>query len=525
MPSGARRRAFWFGTLWLVAWTATLAPAQEPGVRTLYHRSLAFRIPVTITEDAREQVREVRLWVSDDLGYSWRDHARTTPQRPEFPFKAPRDGEYWFAVQTLDKQGRVYPSDDRTVEPSLKVVVDTVPPVLVLEARGRRGSELAVAWEMEDPHLVPGSFLLEYQVEGARAEDWRSVPLRSDEVKNTGSKLWDAGTADAVRVRGTVKDRAGNARTVELTIGDGLAMPPGVARSDGGRPPRPITPVSQPSSASDLGEDDPFAPTSSRPANPSRNSELDEGEFDEVRAAPPAPGDVTEPTRTRTSADAPTILAGSTRFPLKYEVEDAGPGGPALVELWITRDGGRSWSRQPPDADRTSPYIVDVGGEGTFGLWLVVQGSSGLGDLPPAPGDRPQLWVEVDATPPVVQLDAPKVGGGPSAGKVMITWRASDPHLASKPVVLLYRADAADAAWQPITERIANTGKYIWTVPTGVPPRFHVRIEVVDALGHKGSAETTDQGPPVIVDRSRPRGRILGLDPSARFGSEERMRQ
>ena len=155
-----------------------------------------------------------------------------------------------------------------------------------------------------------------------------------------------------------------------------------------------------------------------------------------------------------------------------------------------------------------------MGGEGTFGLWLAVQGLSGLGDPPPAPGDRPQIWVEVDSTPPIVQVDPPRVGTGRSAGKVLITWRASDPHLAARPVHLAYRADGGDGPWTRVAGPLDNTGQYIWTVPPGAPPRFRIRLEVDDSLGHRGVAETGA----IIVDQARPKARIIGLDPSVRTG-------
>src|SRR5439155_1146860 len=83
---------------------------------------------------------------------------------------------------------------------------------------------------------------------------------------------------------------------------------------------------------------------------------------------------------------------------------------------------------------------------------------------PPAPAAPPQTWVEVDLTPPMVQLEAPKVGAGASAGKVTISWRATDPHLAARPIVLSYRPDRPDAIWQQITPPLENTGHYVWTV-------------------------------------------------------------
>lgn len=233
-----------------------------------------------------------------------------------------------------------------------------------------------------------------------------------------------------------------------------------------------------------------------------------------------APAENPPPATVMTASSAPvgnapgsgkTKLVGSPRFGLQYAIDDAGPNGASSVELWVTNDGGRTWSRRGEDPDRVSPFPVDLGGEGTFGLSLVARAVSGLGDQPPAPGDPPQFWVEVDSSPPQVQIDPPQVGTGSSAGKVVITWRASDLHLADKPIIISYRADVPGSTWQPVTGRIENTGRYVWPVPANYPPRFHIRIDALDASGHKGFVDTSATGP-VIVDRTRPKSRILGLD-------------
>src|SRR5262249_28721721 len=161
----------------------------------------------------------------------------------------------------------------------------------------------------------------------------------------------------------------------------------------------------------------------------------------------------------------------------------------------------------PEDSDRQSPYDVDVRSEGTFGLWLSVQGGSGLVDPPPSPGDPPHMLVEVDATPPAVEVDPPVVGAGKNGGQGKITWRTSDPHLPPRPVSLSYRAEGSDPnrPWTPIASALEVNGPYIWTVPANAPPRFRIRVEVADALGHRGFAESGT----VLIDRSRPKGRII----------------
>jgi hypothetical protein len=496
------------------------AAAEAP---TIYHRFRSFRIPFVIEEAERAKLREVQLWLSEDSGFTWHPVGRTTADRPAFTYRAQRDGEFWFAVRTLDTKGRLFPSaDEKTVEPGMKVVIDTVPPSVVIESIGRRGSQASVRWEVRDEHLDLSSFALEYQVEGGR--DWRQVPIRR--LARMGEQTWDAGSADRLKVRASVADKAGNVQHAEITLPDGTPSSPDLA--GGADPPEysappPITPVSS-GPAFPGGDDpprgagpDPFGTPSgtAQPSNPEDAADPFEAASAPAqgatgRAAPPGGGK--------------TLLVGSPRFSIQYAVDDAGPNGPALVELWVTRDGGRTWSRQAEDTDRSSPYPVDLsslGGDGTYGLSLVARSASGLGDQPPAPGDPPQMWVEIDSTSPQVQLDPVRVGTGTNAGKVAITWRATDAHLASRPVIISYRPDQPGAAWQPITDRIENTGRFIWTVPANAPPRFHLRVDVLDTLGNRGFAETTETGP-VLVDRTRPRGRIIGLDPSGRTGPAAR---
>ena len=531
--------------------------ARAPKVPTIFHKNRNFRIPFNVDPADRPRLKEVQLWVSDDLGFKWAPKSRTTPDRPAFTFRSNKDGEYWFAVRTLDNKGQLFPSDEEKPEPSMKVVVDTSPPSIVLEPYGRRGSLATVRWEVRDEHLDLGSLVVEYQTAGAR--EWRSVPVTRPAL--IGSANWDAGTVDPIKVRASIADRAGNVSESSLELGEGTPSNPGFAPNDGaeftpaapisqistgpafpdredtpraasrapaGESPSPLAPgynpfadaptPSAPAAASPVpfttfqggGEPDPFnnGPGTAPSPAPAPNGDASP----RAEVAPAHPG---SPAQAAPEGPGQTLLVPTPRFALQYDVADAGEGGPASVELWVTPDGGRHWSRRGEDPDKASPLQVDVGGDGTFGLRLVARSASGLGDTPPAPGDPPQMWVEVDNTAPRVQLYAPKVGSGDNLGKVAVMWRASDLHLGDQPVTLSWRpADQPGAAWQPVAPPLENSGKFIWTAPANVPPRFHLRIDVVDTVGNRGYAETTE-GPAIVVDRARPRSRIIGLDPSA----------
>ena len=485
----------------------------------VHYREKSFRIPFNPVEPAeRARLKEVVLWVSSDQGFTWTRAGKTTPDRPSFTFRAPRDGEYCFALGTISLKGQMIPADTNGLVTNLRVVVDTTAPTLAVEARPRRGSVVSVRWEVRDEHLEVGSLYLEYQVDGTA--DWKQAPLRRPAL--IGAETWDVGSTGPLKVRLSVSDRAGNLGQELIQVASGQQESPSRSAADSDPLPPPILPISQ-------------TGPSSRPRGQESNSAsapppLGESEFAPTPIPTDAPGTlpaeeppaiVDNPTpRVATLTPDPsagalgsgkTKLVASPRFGLQYAVDDAGPNGASSVELWVTMDGGRTWSRRGEDPDRVSPFPVDLGGEGTFGLSLVARAASGLGDQPPAPGDPPQFWVEVDSTPPQVQMDPPQMLTGSSAGKVVITWRASDLHLAEKPIMISYRPDVPGSSWQPITGRIDNTGRFIWPVPTNYPSRLHIRVDAVDGAGQKGFAETTSTGP-IIVDRTRPKSRILGLD-------------
>lgn len=581
------RRAVGAGAYALALAIALLAPgvaAGEDGPAPIYHKDHSFRIPFDVGGKDMSRIKELQLWCSEDSGYKWKPVSQAAPDQKQFMFRSRRDGEFWFAVRMMSSSGQISPPVDDPVKPALKVVVDTRPPTLVLESEGRQGSRARVRWEARDENLDLNSLAVEYQIAGAR--DWKRAPLRQPAA--LGRAEWDANTVESIRVRGSVADRAGNTTETEIVLPDGGAAPPDMTGLDPDAGASPVvepfrrgrspivadssfTPVEEDAAAparsasagwsgrgGEGGGDRPIARQaragaeslmSSAPPTPNWESAGNAGSSpapafssdaasarppgfsnpfpdQEPQAAAPAAGGggAAQDSGSAQSGDGSTMLVGGPRFRLRYDVQDPGPDGrAAIVELWMTRDGGRSWIRRGEDPDRTSPIEVDLGGEGTFGLTLVARSSSGQGDQPPASGDLPQTWVEVDSTPPSVRLYRPEIGTGTHAGKVAIAWQVQDLHLGETPVTLSWRADQPGSSWMPIADSQKAVGQFVWAVPPHFPQKFHVRVEAVDGAGNRGVAETPASDP-VIVDRSRPRSRIIGLDdersgagPSARI--------
>ena len=395
----------------------------------------------------------------------------------------------------------------------MKVLIDTVPPQITLEGLPRKGSIASVRWEVVEDRPDLGSFLLEYQTVGAN--EWSQVPIRKP--SRISRETWDAGTAEALKVRMTVADRAGNSKVVTLALPDGL---PRSGTGSYGDPSDSSAPPPRSTFASSESERSSPSPIVSGPppmpavGSSSERNRSTSGSFNPFQANDPpsqGPPSQTEPP----DPSNPPIQVTSPKFGLKYEVDDAGPNGPAAIELFVTTDGGRTWYSRGEDPDRVSPFPVDLGGEGTFGLKLVAKSAANQGDQPPTPGEVPRTIVEVDGSPPNVRLESVRISGS----KAIINWQANDPHPAPRPVIISVKADTPGSNWQSITPTpIENNGQFTWALPPSCPARLHFRVDVVDSLGNRGIADTTETGA-LLVDRSKPKGRIIGLDAGQREGT------
>jgi hypothetical protein len=218
------------------------------------------------------------------------------------------------------------------------------------------------------------------------------------------------------------------------------------------------------------------------------------------------PADAAEATPGKT----PTRTVNSKRIVVDYEIKDVGPSGISTVDLWYTRDG-RKWEKCPIGPQRTSPYILEVRDEGTYGITLVASSGIGLKKRPPRPGDSPQIWIEVDTTKPLVRLTGCTVGSGTEADSMTITWKAQDKHFGERPVTLSH-AEQAEGPWSTIVANLENTGSYVWKMPTSVPQRLFVRLEAADLAGNVGMCQTRQ---PVLVDLAKPSVSILTVKPAA----------
>jgi len=510
-----------------------------------------FRIPFKIEPAALQRLnaRELQLHVSRDGGVTWELAQALPPDGAKFEYQAASDGEYRFAVKTLDGRNQVHPPPGQ-YETGLIVLVDTTAPLLELALQQLGSGKVQLSWNAADAHLDLSTLKIEYQQPGS--EEWELVEVTP---KASGQIAWNVSQQGQVKVRGSIADTATNVGRGQnqmqvIPVGDPVPKPkPGrrvpiaglenvQEKASIGLPPpdtRPAIPAPSPTVSSMPNTVLP-SPRTGQAAVPADEPNSFRGPvitpFGGATAASPlTPPDRfvagtfnTRPDITRDRwGDNPEAaipsnsmprnagqrrIVNSHRFQVGYTVDDVGPSGIGAVELFITQDQGRKWWKYGDDPDRRSPFDVEVPQDGEYGFSIRVRSGVGLTNDPPLPGEPPTIIVAVDQTPPIVELLSAQQGQGAASNRVQVRWRVADEHLASKPVAVYY-SPTRNGPWESLSGWMDDLGGFEWPVVPGSPPQFYVRVVVRDVAGNTAKAESPQ---PILVDLARPTARIVDVD-------------
>src|SRR5262249_28716517 len=88
--------------------------------------------PVKMDQEYRRELKEIRLYARTPTS-GWTLQETGGPDLTRFACKAPLDGEYWYTLVTVDRTGRMAPSDLNAEPVSQRVVIDTTPPVIQVQ--------------------------------------------------------------------------------------------------------------------------------------------------------------------------------------------------------------------------------------------------------------------------------------------------------------------------------------------------------------------------------------------------------
>jgi len=458
------------------------------GSKPVITRQTVFAIPFRIERpaNAAQEPVEVQLYVSGDQGANWRLAARIDPKQGSFVFRSPGDGEFWFAVRTVDRSGQARPA--WTGVPELRVIVDTVPPGLQFKAERGQGGQITARWEVTDPHLKPENMAIQFRAGTDRP--WQTVALGTQNSQVIGPMQtgevtwWPQASAGMVQIRAEVVDAAGNPSVSHAQVSLDTTPLRDPAAPPRGTPPSGTTPAPGVLAG-------PIAPDDSAPWRPASGLPTATG------GTSPAP-----------AGPRPRVV-NNRLIELPYNDSAVGTAADKNVEGWGTRDGGKTWARVALDNERRSPVLVAVDGEGLYGFRVVAGDAADAAARAPRSGDPPDLWVDVDLTVPAARITGMRQAATERGTGLEISWEAVDRTLADRPVSI-YFAPNPLGPWTPVATGLANTGRYVWPADGRVRGDVYLRLEVRDAAGN---AAVCDAPQAVALDRLIPRAQIPGPQP------------
>lgn len=526
------------GTLTMAFLALTLGQAPNDVFIT---NQRSHKVPLSdIPPATRQMLREFRLFVSTDQGRSWQQVDAIPADRSEFNFQSPRDGSYWFRVAVMTLQNKQEPENLYQGAPDQKMVVDTVKPIIEMSAR-RQGDEILATWSIQEDHPDMRALKLEYRLKDGPPNSWYVAPFDGNLVGKTQFRVNQNGS---VILRLQARDLAGNAsyRDVEVS-GIALAaggLPPGGVSSssnypqpqpsiaDPGFPPSaPISPPPTMEPPPDYTPRTPIANNHNQGGPPSRVPGMPD---DDLSSRKPLASNVPPPaTPMDTAAPQPkqpnmpqTRYLNSTNLTFEYEISKLSPSGIGVVEVYWTLNDGNRWELFADDP-KSGPSMLpgrykrrlELPGDGVYGFTCVALSRAAkemkdkAGVHPgnkPKDGDAPEIRVEVDTIPPVVELFAP-VPDKQRENTMILTWTAKDKNLSAEPISLEW-AENPQGPWQACGAKQSNVGRFSWTLPPRIPVQVYLRVKATDFAGNEGVAVTQE---PLYVDLGQPQARFTDV--------------
>ncbi len=173
----------------------------------------SFEIPFSIGK-ARDSVVEVALHVSHDLGKTWQQVATRPPSEKSFPFQGSGEGQYWFAIQTIGRDGTRVPPNTQ-LKPELRIAIDRKEPEIEFTVRPDAAGRVVSSIVASDVNIDPATLVIEYQPANDPGARWTGVPAQSTRVQNGGRyhdelAWWPEGNSSELVIRATISDVAGN---------------------------------------------------------------------------------------------------------------------------------------------------------------------------------------------------------------------------------------------------------------------------------------------------------------------------
>lgn len=514
----------------------TTPPAAAPSPaapQRNYLNKRTIQLPIHINESARSSIQEIQLYIKESPTSPWVQREKVQPTQKAFTFEAPKDGEFWFTMVTVDKQGKSYPADVRNEPPGLAVIIDTQAPVVEMTNLGTVPEGQVVQVDVGDANLDNAKVRFSYQAGDKGFRTLEPVPGRNNLFCIPSQAVYTG------LVQVIAEDMAGNQTTRQEHLNhmkapqqQANATQPASGNTQPGQlNPDPKNPAPNPlpsnvvnsAPAIDGGQTHQVQKITPAPEQPNMRPNGSDGPHwnDEKANGPAKTGAADRPregsgelVQTSSKGSGPSLqptalkkaqLVNNPKVSLHYQIENAAPNGVSRVDVWLSRDQGQTWQKHAEVNGNKSPIEVQMPGDGTFGLILAPAAASGLVTPPSAADQADAVWLEVDATKPDLQIKDIQTSHDKGQAAVQVRWTAHDKNLADAPVDLLYAATPR-GPWILIAKGLPAEGQYRWTPPAGIGTQTHLQLVAHDSAGNSAVCGTVE--PVTIAEPARPRAVI-----------------
>jgi hypothetical protein len=532
--------------------------AGQPAADVTPMKTRSITLAIDYDPARRKDIDKVVLFYSRGDSV-WHLAKSVLPNEDAFKFDAPEDGVYWFNLMNVYRDGRRDPPDPGAVAPAAKFLLDATAPVVRVTNARRDGDDVLVQWEVDERFPDDKAVRVTFKTDGIVSDGWQPVP--AENVRGRAARF-KPGTAGAVTVQVTATDLAGHQGSATRDVPAGTSYVSAAVSPAGGTPPPapamtfnpepapaggpvapaapvlpppnlPVEAVAPPAASAPVAAPIPTPVAASAPVPPPAPTFTGAPNWSPAGAAPADPGMTPIAASSGPTAPPPADAPGgvqllrSPRFDIQYQVEN-GPSGLSRVDLYVTRDDGRTWHLWSRHAGQELPLHVVLDTdynrqtvEGPYGFRLVPVSGAGLADGAPAPGAPPELRVLVDLTPPEVAIYPPEAD--PAQRNVLVLrWKAVDANFGRDPIAIEW-SEQPTGPWLPVTggggvaqamagqgaARVANSQRYPWALPAGLGThKVYLKFTAWDAAGNRTELTTPN---PVLVDLTKPRARIQGI--------------
>jgi hypothetical protein len=195
-----------------LAQPAATNPEHAPAITAHLLNKHTIQLPIQLEERFRPLVKEIQLYYKEHPSAPWTLRDKALPTQASFTFKASHDGEYFFMMATIDRQGRCSPTDVAHEPPAMAVVLDTQKPKCEMVFVETVPEGQLVQCDVVDAHPDPSRTRVQYQTADKVFHDMEPLPDRPNvycipaQANTTG------------QLRAYVADLAGNFGTRECAI-------------------------------------------------------------------------------------------------------------------------------------------------------------------------------------------------------------------------------------------------------------------------------------------------------------------